>query len=141
MSGIAYARDPGLTAEEYVDVVGHSTLGATRPLNDPERVTAMIRGASLVVTARLEGRCVGVARCLTDFIWVAYLGDLAVHDDFQGRGIGKALLEKCREELGAGVGIALLSVPEAKLFYDKVGPPMGLVHYDDAYWMIRRRGV
>ncbi len=141
MTDIIYAIDPGLTVAEYVDVVGNSALGATRPLKDAARVAAMIRGASLIVTARLDGRCVGLARCLSDFAWVAYCGDLAVHDDFQGRGIGRRLLEKCREELGDDVGVALLSMPEAKAFYDHVGPAIGLHRNDDAYWMTRKRGA
>ena len=141
MNDIVYAREQHLSVDDYIDVVGNSTLGGSRPLKDRERVAAMLAGADLIVTARIEGRCVGLARCLTDFAWVAYCGDLAVHDDFQGRGIGRALLEKCKQELGDGVGMALLSMPDAKAFYDRVGPAMGLLRNDDAYWMTRKRGI
>jgi GNAT superfamily N-acetyltransferase len=141
MSEIVYARETVLSVDDYIDVVGHSALGSTRPLNDRARVAAMIEGATLVVTARLDGRCVGLARCLTDFAWVAYCGDLAVHDDFQGRGIGKGLLAKVKEELGTGVGMALISVPGAVAFYDHAGPSVGLNRVDGAYWMTRTRGV
>lgn len=141
MNATVYAREPDLPVDDYVEVVGHSALGATRPINDRERVAAMLAGADLIVTARLDGRCVGVARCLTDFAWVAYLGDLAVHDDFQGRGIGKGLLAKVRDELGDKVGMALLSLPDASAFYDRVGPAIGLHRYSEAYWMTRKRGA
>ena len=141
MTALAYARDPGLTVEEYVDVVGNSTLGPTRPLRDLDRVAAMLAGAGLIVTARLAGRCVGIARCLTDFAWVAYCGDLAVHSDFQGRGIGKELLRHCREELGDGVGIALLSVPEAVGFYERSARDVGFRPYPHAFFMNRTRGT
>ena len=141
MNDIVYTREQHLSVDDYIDVVGNSTLGDSRPLKDRERVAAMLAGADLIVTARIEGRCVGLARCLTDFAWVAYCGDLAVHDDFQGRGIGRALLEKCKQELGDGVGMALLSMPDAKAFYDRVGPAMGLLRNDDAYWMTRKRGI
>lgn len=141
MSSIVYARESALTVDEYIDVVGHSGLGATRPLADRERVAKMIAAADLVVTARLDGRCVGLARCLTDFAWVAYCGDLAVHDDYQGRGIGTGLLRHCKEVLGDGVGIALLSVPEAVGYYDRLGDTLGFHHYEHAYWMSRSSGV
>jgi GNAT superfamily N-acetyltransferase len=141
MSEVVYAREQNLSVDDYIDVVGHSALGPTRPLNDRDRVAAMLAGADLIVSARLDGRCVGVARCLTDFAWVAYLGDLAVHDGYQGRGIGKGLLEKTHQEVGDKVGVALLSVPEAVPFYEKAGPPMGLRHYEHAYWMDRRHGA
>jgi len=141
MSEIVYARDTGLTVDEYVDVGGNSALGATRPLADRARIAAMIAGAGLIVTARVEGRCVGLARCLCDFAWIAYCGDLAVHDDFQGRGIGIGLLRACKEIVGDGVGIALLSMPDAVSFYDAKGPEVGMHAQPNAYFMDRARGA
>ncbi|HHY51483.1 MAG TPA: GNAT family N-acetyltransferase [Alphaproteobacteria bacterium] len=136
MSEVIYAREERLSVGEYLDVVGHSTLGATRPLADGERIGAMIAHSDLIVSARIEGRCVGLARCLTDFAWVAYCCDLAVHADFQGRGIGTELLRTCRQLLGAGIGIALLSIPEAVGYYDRL-ERIGLRRYPHAYWMSR----
>ena len=138
---VVYAREAAVPIDDYIEVVGNSTLGPTRPINDRDRVAEMIAGADLIVSARLNGRCIGVARCLTDFAWVAYCGDLAVHSDFQGRGIGKGLLEACKELLGDDVGMALLSVPEAVGFYDRHGPSVDLHPYGHAYFMKRTRGV
>ena len=101
----------------------------------------MLRGASLIVTARIDGECVGLGRCLTDFAWVAYLADLAVSERHQGKGIGKGLMLKLKQELGDDVGVALISMPEAKSFYDRVGPSIGMQRNDDAYWMTRTRGA
>ncbi|HEY9010230.1 MAG TPA: GNAT family N-acetyltransferase [Devosia sp.] len=141
MNGIVYAREQDLPVDDYVDVVGHSALGPTRPIADGERVAAMLAGTSLVVSARSDGRCVGIARCLADFAWVAYCADLAVHEDFQGRGIGEGLLRKCREILGDGVGMALISVPSAVPFYEKMGERIGLKPQGDTFWLPRTRGV
>ena len=141
MSDIVYAREQSLSVDDYIRVVGNSSLGTTRPLADRERVAAMLAGADLTVTARLDGECIGLARALTDFAWVAYLGDLAVHNDFQGRGIGTGLLTHCKQILGDGVGIALLSVEEAVGYYDKLEPLLGLKKYEHAYFMYRTRGV
>lgn len=138
---VVYARETALPIDDYIDVVGNSALGPTRPIKDRERIAAMLAGADLIVSARIEGRCVGLARCLTDFAWVAYCGDLAVHNDFQGRGIGKGLLQALRDNLGDDVGMALLSVPEAVSFYDQHGPAVNLHAYGHAYFMQRRRGV
>lgn len=141
MSGIVYAREAALPVDDYIDVVGHSALGATRPIGDRERIAEMIAGADLIVSARLDGRCVGIARCLTDFAWVAYCGDLAVHDEFQGRGIGLGLLAACRDILGERVGTALISMPGAVGFYNSQGPKVDLHPCPDAYVMKRRRGI
>jgi GNAT superfamily N-acetyltransferase len=141
MTEIVYSRDSGLTVDEYIDVVGNSTLGPTRPLADLARVAAMIAGAQLIVTARLDGRCIGLARCLCDFAWVAYCGDLAVHNDFQGRGIGTGLLRACKDIVGDGVGMALISMPDAVSFYDAKGPALGMHAQPNAYFMDRVRGA
>ncbi|MEO6012456.1 MAG: GNAT family N-acetyltransferase [Devosia sp.] len=135
------ARDEALTVDEYIDVIGNSTLGPKRPITDRERVAAMISGAGLVVTARLDGRCVGLSRCLTDEAWVVYCADLAVHNDFQGRGIGKALLETLREIGGDDVGIGLFSVPDAIPFYERMGEQMGMVRESSGFWLPRVRGA
>lgn len=141
MSEIVYARDQQLSVDDYVAVVGDSALGHGRPLQDRDRIAAMLRGADLIVTARLDGECVGIARGLTDFAWVCYLGDLAVRNAHQGRGIGRGLLKACKEALGDGVSLVLLSMHEAKPFYDRVGPEFGLQRNADAYYMARTRGA
>lgn len=141
MSDVVYAREPDLSVDDYIKVVGASALGPTRPLGDRARIAAMLRGASLVVTARIGGECVGLGRCLTDFAWVAYLGDLAVSEAHQGKGIGKGLLLKLKEELGDGVGMGLVSIPGAVSFYDTVGASVGIKPISDAYWLARTRGV
>jgi len=140
MSGIVYARDPRLTVDEYIDVVGHSDLGATRPIGDRERVARMIADANLVVTARLDGRCIGLSRCITDFAWTAYCCDLAVHGDFQSRGIGRQLLQASKDVLGEEVGLALFSMPGAVPFYDRL-EPLGVKRTADGYFWSRTRGV
>lgn len=140
MSDVVYAREDWLTVDEYIDVVGHSSLGATRPLGDRERVANMIGAAGLIVTARIEGRCVGLARLLTDFSWNAYCCDLAVHDGFQGRGIGLGILATCRDILGERVGMALISAKDAVGFYDSQGPKVELAPCPNAYFMKRRLG-
>lgn len=141
MSDVVIAREASLSAEDYIEVVGNSALGAVRPLADRNRVERMLAGANLLITARLDGRCVGVARGLSDFSWVCYLGDLAVKTGFQGRGIGRRLLLACRDLLGDDVAITLFSAPEAKPFYDSVGPEIGLRPNPDGYYWPRRRGA
>ena len=139
MSDIVYAREQDLPVADYVEVIAHSTL--TRPIRDPKRVATMLAGSSLIVSARLDGRCVGLARCMSDGGWVAYCADLAVDDRYQGRGIGRALLEKVKETIGDGIGLALISVPGAIPFYEKMGSAMGFERTGDAFWLGRSRGA
>ena len=141
MEKIVYARELSLSVDDYIRVVGDSTLGPGRPLSDRPRLEAMLTGANFFVTARLDGECIGLARGLTDFAWVCYLGDVAVRNGYQGKGVGRSIMLKCKEELGDGVAIALLSMPEAKPFYDSLESVMNLKRNANAYYMQRERGV
>lgn len=141
MTDLTIAREQDLSVADYINVVGATALGPSRPLNDPDRIRRMLTGSNLIVTARLNGQCVGLARGVSDFAWVCYLGDLAVRSDQQGLGIGLRLLLACREILGEEVSIALLSLREAKAFYDHVGPTLGLTATPDGYYWPRSRGA
>jgi ribosomal protein S18 acetylase RimI-like enzyme len=124
MTGIVFAREPDLSLEEFRRVLLESGLGATRPLDDLPRLQRMLAQADLVLTARRErGELLGVARCLTDFAWIAYLSELAVSRHAQGLGIGKQLFEAVRKELGPRVTLVLASMPDAVGFYEKIGMP------------------
>ncbi len=120
---IAYAVEAGLGVEEFAAVLRESGLGERRPVEDVARLETMLRGADLIVTARLAGRLVGVARSVTDWAFCLYLSDLAVSRDAQGQGIGRALLERTRAEAGPEVSVLLVAAPGAVTFYEAIGMP------------------
>lgn len=124
MSTVVCTREPGLGVDAFRQVLVESGLGATRPVDDPARLRQMLLGAGLIMTARSpEGRLLGVARCLSDGAWVAYLAELAVSRNAQGRGVGRQLLKAVRDELGPTVSLVLASVPEAVGFCEQLGMP------------------
>ena len=84
----------------------------------------MLKHSNLYVTARQNGTLVGLARSLTDFCWCCYLSDLAVDPAFQGKGIGKRLIEETRREAGGEITTTLLlSAPTAVTFYQGIQMP------------------
>jgi len=99
-----------------------SGLGRIRPVDDLGRLQQMLHAADVVLTARdTGGRLVGVARCITDFSWCAYLSDLAVCASAQGLGASRVLLQSLHHHLGLRVTLALQSVPTAVGFYERAG--------------------
>jgi ribosomal protein S18 acetylase RimI-like enzyme len=122
---IQFEVEPGLSVAEFVDVLERSSLAERRPVSDLKRIGTMLENADIIVTARAGGVLVGVARSVTDFSFCCYLSDLAVDRQWQGRGIGTALMARTRsaatEGFGDGVRCILLSAPAAIGFYEKVG--------------------
>jgi ribosomal protein S18 acetylase RimI-like enzyme len=121
---IRYGREQDLDVAEFRRVLVDSGLGRIRPVDDEPRLQAMITGANLIVTARLEqpGRpLVGVGRGVTDSVWCCYLSDLAVSPSAQGLGVGRGLLDEARRQLGPQVSLYLASVPDAVGFYERAG--------------------
>lgn len=119
---IICALETKLTAEEYIDCVSQSFLGAARPLSNPDRVQAYLENSNIVVTARDEhGNLLGLFRGTTDWHWVCYCIDLAVAEPHQGLGIGRQLMDEATRILGPGVAVTLLSLPGAEGFYRSIG--------------------
>jgi ribosomal protein S18 acetylase RimI-like enzyme len=136
MTNIVCAREPDLPVEDFSRLLVESGLGVTRPVDDLPRMRQMLAQADLVLAARGEdGELVGVARCLTDFAWIAYLSELAVSQRAQGLGIGRQLLETVSKELGPNVTLVLASMPDAVGFYEAVGMP----RMNDAFCFRRER--
>lgn len=120
---ILYGREKDLSVAEFRQVLAESGLGAIRPV-DEDRLGRMLAGANMVVTARRDAPgkpLVGIARCVTDFSWCAYVPELAVSRSAQGLGIGQGLLVEARRLLGPEVSLVLVSVPDAVGFYEHAG--------------------
>lgn len=64
-----------------------------RPVDDAERLAAMLAGSNVIITAWDDERLVGLLRGWTDGAYDGYICDLAVHGDFQKFGVGRELLQ------------------------------------------------
>lgn len=117
---IVYQRELTLNSEEFVDVLKRSTLAERRPVDDAERIEAMLQNANLMITARHNGKLIGVARALTDFAFCTYLSDLAVDESYQKQGIGARLIYETKKH-SVKAKLILLAAPKAVNYYPKTG--------------------
>jgi GNAT superfamily N-acetyltransferase len=126
---ISYRTGNDLDLDEVIELYVASTLGVRRPVDDRERMAAMLANANLIVTAWDDALLVGIARALSDFSFITYLSDLAVRESHQRRGIGKELMRRVQKAGGPQAKLLLLSAPAAEKYY----PHVGFTHHPQAW--------
>jgi predicted N-acetyltransferase YhbS len=129
---LGYALEPELAPAEFIDVLVRSTLAERRPVGDIARIRTMLENADIIVTARAEGRLVGVSRAVTDFSYCVYLSDLAVDEAFQRRGIGRELIRRTHEAAGLATHLILVAAPKAVGYYPHIG-----MERHESCWVVR----
>lgn len=130
MAPIRYRTGNDLDLDAVIELYRASTLGARRPVDDRERMGAMLGNANLVITAWDDGLLVGIARSVTDFAYCTYLSDLAVRLSHQRRGIGVELIRRTRLATQPAT-LILLSAPAATGYY----PRVGFKPHPSAWWI------
>ena len=92
-----------------------------------KQAETVLANTSLIVNAVCDGRSVGIVRVLTDMLTDAYITDVIVAPDFQGRGLGKQLMDKTIEYLkdysmeNVKLACSLYANPGKESFYEKFG--------------------
>ena len=127
---ILYQIENNLSSAEFIDVLSRSTLSERRPIDDPERIGNMLKHANLIVTARENGKLIGVSRALSDFAFCTYLSDLAVDETYQKQGIGKELIRQTKLASPKGK-LILLAAPKAVNYY----PRIGMVKFEHCFYI------
>lgn len=118
---IDYKVNAEVSSEQFIALLQSSTLGARRPTDDLACIEGMLEHANLCVSAWLEGKLIGIARCVTDFHYCCYLSDLAVDEQYQKLGIGKQLQTKVQEQLNEKCKLILIAAPAANDYYQQIG--------------------
>ena len=82
---------------------------------------------SINFVAEEEGEIIGITRIITDGGYFNYLSDVIVMPEYQGKGIGRLLVEKAMEYLNNRLGsdncmyVALTAAAGKESFYRKFG--------------------
>lgn len=133
---IAYISGNDVDLDTVIELYVASTLGERRPVDDRDRMAAMLHNANLVVTAWEGDLLVGISRALTDFCYVTYLSDLAVRVSHQKAGIGRELIRRTQAAAPKAL-LLLLAAPAAEKYY----PHVGFKHHPQAWLLNPGDGV
>ncbi len=118
---IKYEVNVPVTSDQFIELLRESTLGERRPIDDRDCMEGMVKNSNLMVTAWHDGKLIGIARSMTDFHYACYLSDLAVHREYQKKGIGKRLQIITQGELGPKCKLILVAAPAANSYYEHLG--------------------
>lgn len=91
--------------------------------SNPEKLKAALNGSSLVLTYKIEGKVLGLARCVSDGETICYLQDILVHPHYQRSGIGTSLVNQILAEYKDIRQVVLMTDSEERQskFYEKLG--------------------
>ena len=103
--------------EELSDLYRVAPLG----IKPPEALRTVFGNSMFRCFAYADGTLVGAGRALADGLDCAYIGDVAVHPDEQGRGLGKEIIRRLVEQAGGHKKIILYANPGKEGFYIKLG--------------------
>ena len=128
-------REKRLQPEEYIEFLKRTDLGSQYP---QERITKLVKNASISLVARDEGEIVGVLFGLTDFAYWLYVTDLGVARAYVKQGIGRELMRRAHALAGGEKDIAvyLIANDNAIPFYRKLGMELSVdvMQYNKIEW-------
>lgn len=81
----------------------------------------LLRGSYKVVLAHEDGKLIGFINSISDGVLSAYIPLLEVIPEYQGKGIGKELVVRLKEELSSLYMVDLLCDEELIPYYEKLG--------------------
>ena len=119
--GLTLAEGELPAREELLDL--YDAVGWSAYTRHPDVLEQALSGSTTVVTARREGRLVGLARALSDGATICYVQDILVRPEEQRRGVGRLLVRRVLD-LHADVRQRVLvtdAEPGQRAFYESLG--------------------
>ena len=115
---VVYSDQDSIELEEVVALYEALNWSSAKK---PEQLINGLRGSHSLVTARINRRLIGVANAISDGHLVVYFPHMAVHPDFQRRGIGSEIMKRLQAKYARFHQQQLTADVDAVRFYEKLG--------------------
>ena len=108
---------------DNIDCDELSNLYKIAPLGDkkPNDLKTVFSNSMFKCFVYSDKTLIGVGRALADGMDCSYICDVAIHPEYQGKGIGKDIVNKLIELSKGHNKIILYSIPGKEQFYSKLG--------------------
>lgn len=110
--------DDSIAEDEVVSLYQSNNWSSA---HHPERLIPALRNSHTLVTARIQGRLVGIANAISDGYLVVYYPHLLVHSEFHGIGIGRKIMDTMQSIYSEFHQQMLVADSEAIDFYKAIG--------------------
>ena len=107
-----------IEAEEVVELYAANGWSSA---NKPIQLMAALRNSHALVTARIEGRLLGIGNAISDGHLVVYYPHMRVHPAFQGQGIGRQMMVAMLQKYAGFHQQMLTADGRAIAFYQSLG--------------------
>lgn len=118
---VAYTSNSVAESGELIELYG--SVGWTAYTQDTTTLHSGVMSSAHVVSARHDGKLIGLARVVSDFSSIAYVQDVLVHPDHRRRGVGGRLVTLSLRPFADVRQKVLLADtdPGQKQFYESLG--------------------
>lgn len=106
---------------ETTEVVALYTANDWSSAEKPDELLAALRNSHSLVTARIQGKLVGIANAISDGHLVVYFPHLLVHPDYHGQGIGRRIMVAMQDRYGEFHQQMLTADGDSVAFYEAIG--------------------
>jgi GNAT superfamily N-acetyltransferase len=103
--------------EAVCEIIRLAPLGT----RDPDRLRAAAANSYAVCTAYADGHPVGFGRAVSDGQYQSAIYDVVVRPEFQGRGIGQAIMKALLDKLPQSGPVLIYAAPGKEAFYRQLG--------------------
>ena len=103
------------------EVVALYTANVWSSAEKPRQLLAALRNSDALVTARVDGRLVGLGNAISDGHLVVYFPHLLVHPEFQRQGVGRAMMKVLMQKYAGFHQQMLTADGGAVEFYKSMG--------------------
>lgn len=90
-------------------------------IKPPDALATVFSNSMFTCLVYEEDQLIGAGRAIADGLDCAYIADVAVHPDHQGRGLGKAIIRDLVDRAGGHKKIILYANPGTEGFYLGLG--------------------